>query len=178
MKAFDGYFTLKKRNRFVFARWILMDTLINRCVTVWPKSDIHSHRPHLLYNNTKSICNCEFFQFFKLHLSANAFLASVISPNGNFYCIFHNVFHEIGKLIGILTLNRLSCKTFLMATNSLVSISFAWKTTPKLPFPITRVSVYETSWTRSDPWPGVATTVVTFAPSLPAMKRNEKKGHN
>lgn len=69
--------------------------------------------------------------------------------------------------VGVLTLNRLSCKTFLMATNSLVSISFAWKTTPKLPFPITRVSVYETSCTRSDPWPGVATTVVTFVPSLP-----------
>lgn len=70
----------------------------------------------------------------------------------------------------MLTLNRLSCKTFLMATNSFVSISFAWKTTPKLPFPITRVSVYDTSCTRSDPWPGVATTVVTFAPSLPKFE--------
>lgn len=74
-----------------------------------------------------------------------------------------------------LTLNRLSCKTFLIATNSPVSHSFAWKTTPKLPLPMTFVSVYDTSWTRSAPWPGVATTVVTFDPSLPAAPEMKKK---
>lgn len=73
-----------------------------------------------------------------------------------------------------LTLNRLSCKTFLIATNSPVSHNLAWKTTPKLPLPITRVSVYETSCTRSEPWPGVATTVVTFEPSLPAKREQNK----
>lgn len=34
-----------------------------------------------------------------------------------------------------LFLNRLSCRTLLMATVSLVSKQVAWKTTPKLPFP-------------------------------------------
>lgn len=74
-----------------------------------------------------------------------------------------------------LTLNRLSCRTFLMATNSLVSTNFAWKTTPKLPLPMTRVSVYDTSCARSDPWPGVATTVVIFVPSLPELREGWEK---
>lgn len=65
------------------------------------------------------------------------------------------------------TLNRLSWSTFLMATISPESHSFAWYTTPKLPFPMTLVSVYDTSWGLSGPWPGVATTVVTLPPSLP-----------
>lgn len=73
-----------------------------------------------------------------------------------------------------LTLNLLSCKTFLIATSSPLSHNLAWKTTPKLPFPMTFVSEYETSWGRSGPWPGVATTVVTFDPSLPAKSIGRK----
>lgn len=68
----------------------------------------------------------------------------------------------------MLTLNRLSWRTFLIATISPESQSFAWYTTPKLPLPMTLVSVYATSWGRSGPAPGVATTVVTLLPSLPA----------
>lgn len=73
------------------------------------------------------------------------------------------------------TLNLLSCKTFLMATSSPVSHNLAWKTTPKLPFPMTLVSEYETSCGLSGPWPGVATTVVTLDPSLPIWFVREKK---
>lgn len=40
-----------------------------------------------------------------------------------------------------LTLNLLSCNTFLMATSSPESQSLAWYTTPNDPFPITLVSV-------------------------------------
>lgn len=61
-----------------------------------------------------------------------------------------------------LTLNLLSWSTFFMATISWLSMSRAWYTTPNEPFPITLMSVYETSWGRSGPCPGVATTVVTF----------------
>lgn len=74
-----------------------------------------------------------------------------------------------------LTLNLLSCNTFLIATSSPVSQSVAWKTTPKLPLPITLVSVYDTSCGLSGPWPAVATTVVTFEPSLPVGGK-EKAG--
>ncbi len=65
------------------------------------------------------------------------------------------------------TLKRLSCRTFLMATSSPVSLSLAWYTTPNDPLPMTLVSVYDTSCGRSGPCPGVATTVVTLLPSLP-----------
>lgn len=81
----------------------------------------------------------------------------------------------------MLTLNLLSWRTFLMATISPESQSFAWYTTPKLPLPMTLVSVYATSWGRSGPAPGVATTVVTLLPSLPAgyiappIETNRKK---
>ncbi len=68
------------------------------------------------------------------------------------------------------TLNRLSCRTFLIATSSLESHSLAWYTTPNEPLPITLVSVYETSCGRSEPCPGVATTVVTLLPSLSEKK--------
>ena len=40
-------------------------------------------------------------------------------------------------------LNRLSCKTFLMATTSFVSTTFASKTTPKLPLPMIRSALYD-----------------------------------
>jgi hypothetical protein len=71
----------------------------------------------------------------------------------------------------------LSCKTFLMATSSPVSHNLAWKTTPKLPFPMTLVSEYETSCGLSGPWPGVATTVVTLDPSLPIVRKSSDVSH-
>lgn len=51
----------------------------------------------------------------------------------------------------VLTLNLLSCSTFLIATVSPVSHNLALYTTPKLPLPITIVSVYDTSNGRSGP---------------------------
>lgn len=42
-----------------------------------------------------------------------------------------------------LFLNRLSCNTFLMATTSFVSTTFASKTTPKLPLPMIRSALYD-----------------------------------
>ncbi len=56
------------------------------------------------------------------------------------------------------TLNRLSWSTFLMAVSSPVSISFAWKTTPKEPLPTALRLVYEISLF-SPVWPSQAGTV-------------------
>lgn len=85
-----------------------------------------------------------------------------------FYFIIYSSLFMSGHNVKMLTLNRLSWRTFLIATISPESQSFAWYTTPKLPLPMTLVSVYATSWGRSGPAPGVATTVVTLLPSLPA----------
>ncbi len=64
-------------------------------------------------------------------------------------------------------LYRLSCRTFLIATRSLLPISLAWYTTPNDPLPITLASVYEISSVSSSPLPLVAITVVSFEGSLP-----------
>lgn len=88
-------------------------------------------------------------------------LETVLCILGYFIMILTLVCTQSGFLTH-LTLNLLSWSTFFMATISWLSMSRAWYTTPKEPFPITLMSVYETSWGRSGPCPGVATTVVTF----------------
>lgn len=168
--------------------YVISQTLQRNTLTTLPCYLYVLH--NWIFDYTKSIYNLATFQFSNFH-----YYTFVGTIRGLHRCSFWLYSHEkcrmcvrlikwlsdwnwtIDKSLRIRTLNRLSCKTFLMATNSLVSISFAWKTTPKLPFPITRVSVYDTSCTRSDPWPGVATTVVTLAPSLPKLNRKEKKLH-
>lgn len=93
---------------------------------------------------------------------------SVLKRDSNIYSLNSNF--QMRKF-QMQTLKRLSCSTFLMATSSPLSHSLAWNTTPKLPLPMTLVSEYDTSWGRSGPWPGVATTVVTLEPSLPKQIR-------
>lgn len=88
-------------------------------------------------------------------------LEMVLCILGFFIMILTSVCTQSGSLTH-LTLNLLSWSTFFMATISWLSMSRAWYTTPNEPFPITLMSVYETSWGRSGPCPGVATTVVTF----------------
>lgn len=56
---------------------------------------------------------------------------------------------ELGNLQILLTLNRLSCKTRLIAASSFVSISLVWNTIPNDPLPTILQDVYDIS--RSSP---------------------------